>query len=100
MPDTEIRKIVVFCKALPSCFLITFGFATVSQKYKKIRCPCSKVMTGWSNEYGLESTGYPRPHRYTRRGMYQRVSTMGIYCVYHTAIKVCLKQLYCNDEKI
>ena len=32
MPDPEIRKIGPFYKALPNCFPLTLGFATVNQK--------------------------------------------------------------------
>ena len=99
MPDPEIIKIGPFCKALPNSFPLILGFAIVSQKYKELRCQCSKVMTGWSNKYGLENISCPRPQNYTPRGMLQRVSAIGIYFVYHTAIKVYLEQLYFNDQK-
>ena len=76
IPNPEIIKMVPFYKALPNYFPLTLGFATSSQKYKELRCLCSKETKRWSNKYELESIGCLRPQTYIPQGMLQHVSAI------------------------
>ena len=101
IPDTELIKIGQFYKALPNCTPLTFGFVKVSQRYDKLRCPCSKLMKDWTRCNRLERIPeYLKVSKYKPRSILQYDSDKGRYCVYHNAIKVYLQQLYYDDEKM